>query len=91
MASSSSPSLESVGSDFSPLYTGHVIPVRQALKVMITEKEPLRLTDDRKTFADYNIKMDTHLILRDIGPQVGYRDVGDFIFSLFGSSLGLRV
>lgn len=48
------------------------------MKVMITEKEPLRLTDDKKTLADYQIKMDTHIILRDIGPQIGYRDVSTF-------------
>ena len=54
---------------------GHLIKVRQALKIMVTEKEPLRLTDDKKTLADYSVKMDTHIILRDIGPQVGYRDV----------------
>lgn len=53
----------------------HLIKVRQALKIMITEKEPLRLTDDKKTLADYNVKMDAHIILRDIGPQIGYRDV----------------
>ena len=49
--------------------------MRQAMKIMITEKDPLRLTDDRKTFADYDVKMDAHIILRDIGPQVGYRNV----------------
>ena len=49
--------------------------MRQALKIMVTEKEPLRLTDDKKTLADYSVKMDTHIILRDIGPQIGYRDV----------------
>ena len=54
---------------------GHLIPVRQAMKIMITEKDPLRLSDDRKTFADYDIKMDAHIILRDIGPQIGYRNV----------------
>ena len=54
---------------------GKLIKVRQAMKIMITEKEPLRLTDDRKTLQDYQVKMDSHIILRDIGPQVGYRDV----------------
>ena len=56
--------------------------MRQALKIMITEKEPLRLTDDKKTLADYGVKMDTHIILRDIGPQVGYRDVVSSVFVL---------
>ena len=60
----------------------HLIKVRQALKIMVTEKEPLRLTDDKKTLADYSVKMDTHIILRDIGPQVGYRDV--FVFEYAG-------
>ena len=49
--------------------------MRQAMKIMLTEKDPLRLSDDRKTFADYDVKMDAHIILRDIGPQIGYRNV----------------
>ena len=56
------------------------------MKIMITEKEPLRLTDDRKTLSDYQVKIDAHIILRDIGPQVGYRDV----LSYFPFSLGFR-
>ena len=60
----------------------HLIKVRQALKIMITEKEPLRLTDDKKTIADYKVKMDAHIILRDIGPQIGYRDVCVLAFAL---------
>lgn len=39
------------------------------------EKDPLRLTDNHKTLEDYQIKVDTHIVLRDIGPQIGYRDV----------------
>ncbi|KNB43371.1 3-oxo-5-alpha-steroid 4-dehydrogenase [Blastocystis sp. subtype 4] len=45
------------------------------MKIMLTEKEPLRLTNDGMTFSDYNVKMDSHIVLRDIGPQIGYRDV----------------
>ena len=61
------------------------------MKVMITEKEPLRLTDDKKTLADYQIKMDTHIILRDIGPQIGYRDVSTFFLILLSRSLFLNM
>ena len=61
------------------------------MKVMITEKEPLRLTDDKKTLADYQIKMDTHIILRDIGPQIGYRDVSTVFFFLLSRSLFLNM
>ena len=53
------------------------------MKIMITEKEPLRLSDDRKTFADYDVKMDAHIILRDIGPQIGYRNVNVFSIPYF--------
>lgn len=42
---------------------------------MTSEKEPLRLTDETKTFADYAVKEDSHIILRDMGVQIGYRDV----------------
>ena len=42
---------------------------------MTSEKEPLRLTDETKTFADYAVKEDSHIILRDMGAQIGYRDV----------------
>lgn len=59
---------------------GHLSKVRQAMKIMLTEKEPLRLTNDNMTFSDYNVKMDSHIILRDIGPQIGYRDVLVFLF-----------
>lgn len=54
---------------------GHLSKVRQALKIMTSEKEPLRLTDETKTFADYAVKEDSHIILRDMGAQIGYRDV----------------
>ena len=54
---------------------GNLSKVRQAMKIMLTEKEPLRLTNDGMTFSDYNVKMDSHIVLRDIGPQIGYRDV----------------
>ena len=52
---------------------GNLSKVRQALKIMTSEKEPLRLTDETKTFADYAVKEDS--ILRDMGVQIGYRDV----------------
>lgn len=54
---------------------GNLLEVRQAMKIMLTEKEPLRLTNDSMTFSDYKVKMDSHIILRDIGAQIGYRDV----------------
>lgn len=64
---------------------GKLIKVRQAMKIMLSEKEPLRLTDDRKTLSDYQVKIDSHIILRDIGPQVGYRDV----LAIFSFSIGI--
>lgn len=49
--------------------------------MLVGEKDPLRLTDNHKTLEDYQIKVDTHIILRDIGPQIGYRDVALFFFN----------
>mgnify|MGYP007089578453 FL=1 len=49
--------------------------MRQALKTISSDKQPLRFVDDKKTLADYNVALDTHIILRDMGPQIGYRDV----------------
>lgn len=49
--------------------------------MLVGEKDPLRLTDNNKTLEDYQIKVDTHIILRDIGPQIGYRDVVFFFFN----------
>ena len=49
--------------------------MRQALKTISSDKQPLRFVDDKKTLAEYNVVLDTHIILRDMGPQIGYRDV----------------
>ena len=49
--------------------------MRQALKTISSDKQPLRFVDDKKTLAEYNVALDTHIILRDMGPQIGYRDV----------------
>ena len=45
------------------------------MKTITEEKQPLRFVDDRKTLSDYHVTLDTHIILRDMGPQIGYRAV----------------
>lgn len=45
------------------------------MKTITEEKQPLRFVDDRKTLSDYHVTLDTHIILHDMGPQIGYRAV----------------